>query len=121
MATFHMSLRQYMPSVVGQASRPALDKPGGCPTPYQELGVLAKFRQRAHHYYPGGWRAQRHGEVPLAFAIALMVFLAAPGPAASITIKGKVVDETNAPVSGAKVRFSAGSETPAASDATGGF
>src|SRR5258708_31770381 len=57
---------------------------------------------------------------PRLFAHALISVIIAPAWA-EITLKGRVVDETNAPVAGAHVRFSPGSPDVVFSDATGGF
>jgi hypothetical protein len=56
------------------------------------------------------------------FAFALIALVVVPGRAAEITVKGKVVDETNAPVAGARVRFSPqGAPEVVSSDAAGAF
>jgi hypothetical protein len=56
------------------------------------------------------------------FALALISLAIAPARAAEIAINGKVVDETNAPVAGVRVRFSPqGTPEATSSDAAGGF
>jgi hypothetical protein len=40
------------------------------------------------------------------FALALIAVAAAPAGFADVSVKGRVVDETNAPVAGARVRIS---------------
>jgi hypothetical protein len=56
------------------------------------------------------------------FALALIALAIAPGRASTVAVKGKVVDETNAPVAGARLRFSPqGTPEVVASDANGAF
>jgi hypothetical protein len=56
------------------------------------------------------------------FALALISLAISPARAADIAIKGRVVDETNAPVAGARVAFSPhGTPELVSSDAVGGF
>jgi hypothetical protein len=56
------------------------------------------------------------------FALALISLAIAPARAAEIAIRGRVVDETNAPVAGVRVRFSPkGTPEAISSDAAGGF
>jgi hypothetical protein len=56
------------------------------------------------------------------FALALIALAVAPSRAAGIAVKGKVVDETNAPVARARIRFSPqGTPEVVTSDADGAF
>jgi hypothetical protein len=65
---------------------------------------------------PGGTDVSR------LFALALMALSIASGRATGIAVRGKVVDETNAPVAGARVRFSPqGTPEVVFSDADGAF
>jgi hypothetical protein len=56
------------------------------------------------------------------FVLAWIALAVAPGQAAEIAVKGKVVDETNAPVAGARIRFTPqGTPEIVSSDAGGAF
>jgi hypothetical protein len=61
-------------------------------------------------------------DVSRLFALALIVLGIAPGHASGVTVKGNVVDENNAPVAGARVRFlPQGTPEVVISDADGAF
>jgi hypothetical protein len=56
------------------------------------------------------------------FLLALIAFAIAPGWASGVAVSGKVVDENNAPVAGARIRFSPqGTPEVVTSDADGAF
>ena len=56
------------------------------------------------------------------FVLALIALAIAPGRASVVAVRGKVVDENNAPVAGARIRFSPqGTPEVVTSDADGAF
>ena len=89
---------------------------------------LANERLKVHHS-GRRWRSAtlgltsaRGADVSRLFVLALIALAIAPGRASGVAVRGKVVDENNAPVAGARIRFSPeGTPEVVTSDADGAF